>query len=409
MNKQKMKIKKIIVFSLLLILSAGLTTTQAEDLKNEFNPVQTGVTSLGIAPDARGAAMGDLGVATEPDAYSQYWNPSKYAFAYSTAAISLSYTPWLRKLVNDIYLANLSGYWKIGGNDNQAVSASLRYFSLGEVNLTDDSGETTNSVNPYEMAFDLGYSRKLSESFSMGVALRYIYSDLAFNDAYSAEQQSGASAFAADISGFLTTYPIIGRNECQWSWGFNISNIGSKVSYNDGNDPAFLPTNLRLGTTFTFPIAEANTLALSVDANKLLVPTRPRQADYKTEEGADDQEAYENALEDWRNTSSISGIFKSFNDAPGGFKEELREITVSVGAEYNYNQQFFLRTGYFYENGMKGNRKYFSFGAGFSLNVVQLDASYMLATAQSSPLDQTLRFSLTFDMDGLKSLMGKRR
>ena len=212
MNKQKMKIKKIIVFTLLLILSAGLTTTQAEDLKNEFNPVQTGVTSLGIAPDARGAAMGDLGVATEPDAYSQYWNPSKYAFAYSTAAISLSYTPWLRKLVNDIYLANLSGYWKIGGNDNQAVSASLRYFSLGEVNLTEDSGETTNSVNPYEMAFDLGYSRKLSESFSMGVALRYIYSDLAFNDAYSAEQQSGASAFAADISGFLTTFPIIGRS-----------------------------------------------------------------------------------------------------------------------------------------------------------------------------------------------------
>ena len=151
----------------------------------------------------------------------------------------------------------------------------------------------------------------------------------------------------------MTTYPIIGRNECQWSWGFNISNIGSKVSYNDGNDPAFLPTNLRLGTTFTFPIAEANTLALSVDANKLLVPTRPRQADYKTEEGADDQEAYENALEDWRNTSSISGIFKSFNDAPGGFKEELREITVSVGAEYNYNQQFFLRTGYFYENEMR--------------------------------------------------------
>ena len=172
MNKQKMKIKKIIVFTLLLILSAGLTTTQAEDLKNEFNPVQTGVTSLGIAPDARGAAMGGLGVATEPDAYSQYWNPSKYAFAYSTAAISLSYTPWLRKLVNDIYLANLSGYWKIGGNDNQAVSASLRYFSLGEVNLTDDSGETTNSVNPYEMAFDLGYSRKLSENVSMGVALR---------------------------------------------------------------------------------------------------------------------------------------------------------------------------------------------------------------------------------------------
>lgn len=389
------------------IMAISMQAMGADNPKNQFNPVQTGVTSLGIAPDARGAAMGDLGVATEPDAYSQYWNPSKYAFAYSTAAVSLSYTPWLRKLVNDIYLANLAGYWKIGGGDNQAVSASLRYFSLGEVNLTDDGGVVTNSVNPYELAFDLGYSRKLSEKFSMGVALRYIYSDLAFSDAYSAEQQTGASAFAADISGFFTSYPIIGRNECQWSWGFNISNIGSKVSYNDGNDPAFLPTNLRLGTTFTFPLAQYNNLALSLDINKLLVPTRPRQSDYMAEDGNYDSEAYEAALEDWRNTSSISGIFKSFSDAPGGFSEELKEINFSVGAEYNYNQQFFVRAGYFYEHPDKGNRQYFSFGAGFSLNVIQLDASYMLATAQSSPLDQTLRFSLTFDMDGLKHLLGK--
>lgn len=400
-----MNSKKIIIMS--AIMAFSMQAMGADNPKNQFNPVQTGVTSLGIAPDARGAAMGDLGVATEPDAYSQYWNPSKYAFAYSTAAVSLSYTPWLRKLVNDIYLANLAGYWKIGGGDNQAVSASLRYFSLGEVNLTDDGGVVTNSVNPYELAFDLGYSRKLSEKFSMGVALRYIYSDLAFSDAYSAEQQTGASAFATDISGFFTSYPIIGRNECQWSWGFNISNIGSKVSYNDGNDPAFLPTNLRLGTTFTFPLAQYNNLALSLDINKLLVPTRPRQSDYMAEDGNYDSEAYEAALEDWRNTSSISGIFKSFSDAPGGFSEELKEINFSVGAEYNYNQQFFVRAGYFYEHPDKGNRQYFSFGAGFSLNVIQLDASYMLATAQSSPLDQTLRFSLTFDMDGLKHLLGK--
>lgn len=399
-----MKIKPHIAAILAIAISIPAI---AEDGKNQFNPIQTGVTSLNIAPDARGAAMGDLGAATEPDAYSQYWNPSKYAFAYSTAAISLSYTPWLRKLVNDIYLANLSGYWKIGGSDNQAVSASLRYFSLGEIDMTDDSGVAVNSVNPYELAFDLGYSRKLSESFSMGVALRYIYSDLAFSDAYSAEQQTGASAFAADISGFLTTYPIIGRNECQWSWGFNISNIGSKVSYNDGNDPAFLPTNFRLGTTFTFPLAQYNNLALSFDVNKLLVPTRPRESDYTANDGTFDSEGYENALDEWRNTSSISGIFKSFSDAPGGFKEELKEINFSVGAEYNYNQQFFVRAGYFYENPDKGNRQYFAFGAGFSLNVVQLDASYMIATAQSSPLDQTLRFSLTFDMDGLKSLLGR--
>lgn len=399
-----MKIKPYIAAILAIAISIPAI---AEDGKNQFNPIQTGVTSLNIAPDARGAAMGDLGAATEPDAYSQFWNPSKYAFAYSTAAISLSYTPWLRKLVNDIYLANLSGYWKIGGSDNQAVSASLRYFSLGEIDMTDDAGVAVNSVNPYELAFDLGYSRKLSESFSMGVALRYIYSDLAFSDAYSAEQQTGASAFAADISGFLTTYPIIGRNECQWSWGFNISNIGSKVSYNDGNDPAFLPTNFRLGTTFTFPLAQYNNLALSVDVNKLLVPTRPRESDYTANDGTFDSEGYENALDEWRNTSSISGIFKSFSDAPGGFKEELKEINFSVGAEYNYNQQFFVRAGYFYENPDKGNRQYFAFGAGFSLNVVQLDASYMIATAQSSPLDQTLRFSLTFDMDGLKSLLGR--
>ncbi len=399
-----MKIKPYIAAILAIAISIPAI---AEDGKNQFNPIQTGVTSLNIAPDARGAAMGDLGAATEPDAYSQFWNPSKYAFAYSTAAISLSYTPWLRKLVNDIYLANLSGYWKIGGSDNQAVSASLRYFSLGEIDMTDDSGVAVNSVNPYELAFDVGYSRKLSESFSMGVALRYIYSDLAFSDAYSAEQQTGASAFAADISGFLTTYPIIGRNECQWSWGFNISNIGSKVSYNDGNDPAFLPTNFRLGTTFTFPLAQYNNLALSFDVNKLLVPTRPRESDYTANDGTFDSEGYENALDEWRNTSSISGIFKSFSDAPGGFKEELKEINFSVGAEYNYNQQFFVRAGYFYENPDKGNRQYFAFGAGFSLNVVQLDASYMIATAQSSPLDQTLRFSLTFDMDGLKSLLGR--
>ena len=208
-----MKIRRYIIIALASLIA--LPALADSNGKNQFNPVQTGVTSLGIAPDARGAAMGDLGVATEPDAYSQYWNPSKYAFAYSSAAVSLSYTPWLRKLVNDIFLANLSGYWKMGSGDNQAVSASLRYFSLGEIQMTDGAGTVVNSVNPYEMAFDLGYSRKLSESFSMGVALRYIYSDLAFSDAYSAEQQKGASAFAADISGFLTTYPVVGRNECQ--------------------------------------------------------------------------------------------------------------------------------------------------------------------------------------------------
>ena len=414
--KMKLTLKlRLIAMTLALVAAAAPRALAQDNIKDDFNPIQTGVTSLSIAPDARGASMGDIGAATDPDANSQYWNPSKYAFAYSQGAASLSYTPWLRKLVNDIFLANLAGYWKIGSGDNQALSASLRYFSLGEV-TTNSPGEATvaQTLNPYEMSIDLGYSRKLSEKFSMGVVFRYIYSDLGFSDSYAGDQNTGASAFAADISGYYTTYPIIGRNECQWSWGWNISNIGSKVSYNNGEDPAFLPTNLRLGTTFAFPLADYHTLALSVDLNKLLVPTRPREKDYvtapeNTEENLQQQRDYNEALEKWEDMSSITGIFKSFSDAPGGFSEELKEINWSLGAEYNYNQQFFLRAGYFYENAMKGNRQYFTVGAGFSLNVVRLDAAYMLATAQTSPLDQTLRFTLTFDMDGLRDLFGRLR
>lgn len=403
------KLHKLLMVSLIMmIISPSLIFAQDDIKDNEFNPVNTGVTTLGIAPDARGSAMGNLGAATDPDINSQYWNPSKYAFAYSSGGLGLSYTPWLRKLVNDIFLADLTGYWKVGSGDNQAISASLRYFSLGEVTMNDDTGATLQTINPYEMAIDVGYSRKLSEKFSMGVALRYILSDLSYEDSYSGEQTSAASAFAADISGYYVTYPMVGRNECQFAFGFNIDNIGSKVSYNNGANNAFLPTNLRLGASFMFPLADYHTMALGLDLNKLLVPTKPRQRDFDmdTPEG---QAAYEEALDEWENMSPITGIFKSFSDAPGGFKEELQEINLSVGAEYAYNQQFFARMGYYYENANKGGRSYFGFGAGFSLNVVRLDASYMLATAQSSPLDQTLRFTLSFDMDGLKDLIGKRR
>ena len=207
---------------------ASTAVAVADDIKTEdFNPISTGVASLGITPDARGASMGDMGVASDPDVNSQYWNPSKYAFAYSTAGIGLSYTPWLRKIVNDIFLANLAGYYKIGSGDNQAVSLSMRYFSLGEISTSDPGGAVMASINPFELAVDVGYSRKLSEKFSMGVALRYIYSDLAYGgDSQSPEQSKGASAFGADISGYFCTYPVIGRNECQWTVGFNISNIG---------------------------------------------------------------------------------------------------------------------------------------------------------------------------------------
>ena len=394
------KISTAIVFAAATSLVASASDYTAA---SEYNPLQTGVNSLDIVPDARGASMGDLGVASDPDVNSQYWNPSKYAFAYSSAGFSLSYTPWLRKLVNDIFLANVAGYWKIGSGDNQAVSASLRYFSLGEV--TSGSNGAYMTLNPYELAFDLGYSRKLSEKFSMGVAFRYIYSDLGFPTSESEQQTVGASAFAADIAGYYTTYPVIGRSECQWSLGFNISNIGSKVNYDRGANPAFLPAQLRIGTSFTFPLADYHLLSLNLDASKIMVPTMPRENDYdmSTTEG---QFANDTDLQNWQNMSSMSGIFKSFHD--GSAKEELQEIRFSLGAEYSYNDQFFVRAGYFYEHPNKGNRQYLGFGAGFALKVVRLDAAYMVATAASSPLDQTLRFSLSFDMDGIKELFKKR-
>lgn len=394
-----MKLTKTLI--LVSLAMAGTLAAQADDdIKNtEFNPVTTGVTSLGITPDARGASMGDLGVATDPDVNSQFWNPAKYAFAYSTAGASLSYTPWLRKIVNDIYLANLAGYWKIGGGDNQAVSASMRYFSLGEIQMTGDQGSNIGSINPYEMAVDVAYSRKLSEKFSMAVALRYIYSNLGYSEYSSTEGTTGASAFAADIAGYYTTYPVIGRNECQWSLGWNLSNIGSKVSYDHGDNPAFLPANLRIGTAFTFPLADYHNLTVSLDANKLLVPAKPRLSDYSGEES---ESKYEEDLQKWKDKSSISGIFDSFD------KDWAKRITESIGLEYAYNQQFFLRAGYFHENKFSGNRQYFGMGAGFALNVIKIDASYMIATAQNSPLDQTLRFTLSFDLDGIKGLFGRR-
>ena len=394
-----MKLTKTLI--LVSLAMAGTLAAQADDdIKNtEFNPVTPGVTSLGIPPDARGASMGDLGVATDPDVNSQFWNPAKYAFAYSTAGASLSYTPWLRKIVNDIYLANLAGYWKIGGGDNQAVSASMRYFSLGEIQMTGDQGSNIGSINPYEMAVDVAYSRKLSEKFSMAVALRYIYSNLGYSEYSSTEGTTGASAFAADIAGYYTTYPVIGRNECQWSLGWNLSNIGSKVSYDHGDNPAFLPANLRIGTAFTFPLADYHNLTVSLDANKLLVPAKPRLSDYSGEES---ESKYEEDLQKWKDKSSISGIFDSFD------KDWAKRITESIGLEYAYNQQFFLRAGYFHESKFSGNRQYFGMGAGFALNVIKIDASYMIATAQNSPLDQTLRFTLSFDLDGIKGLFGRR-
>lgn len=387
----------IVVFSLLTVF-----TTWAEDNgKSKFAPVNTAVPSLSIAPDARAGAMGDNGASTTPDINSQYWNPAKYAFMYSKAGVSLSYTPWLRKLVNDVALANLSGYYKIGDNDLQAIGASLRYFSLGDIssNSTGNPEDQGYSVSPYEMAFDVSYSRKLSESYSMAVAMRYIRSDMG-QDAQDESRVPG-NAFAADIAGYLEKYVVLGQAEALWSLGFNVSNIGTKISYNGGTTNEFLPTTLRLGTGLLYPIDDFNRIGLYLDLSKYLVPSLP----YLTEGATDEERAeYDKKKLEYNDVSGISGIFKSFGDSPDGFKGELQEVMVSIGAEYSYNDQFFLRGGYFYENANKGNRQYFSVGAGFRMSVFQLDAAYLVSTVQSNPLDQTLRFTLSFDMDGIKNL-----
>lgn len=373
-----------------------LTLPAAAQKEDFFNPVNTSVTSQTIAPDARSAGMGDVGVATDPDVVSQYWNPAKYPFTISRAGVALNYTPWLRELVNDMDLAYLAGYYRIG--DYSAVSASLRYFSLGEVFLgTSDDAMT---INPYEMSLDVAYSLMLSEKFSIGAAVRWIYSDLTYD--YTSDTAPG-SAFAADLACYYQNYINLGQRECQLGLGLNISNIGSKISFGGDNNAEFIPTNMRLGASLMIPIDEYNRFTIAVDANKLLVPTYPKQ-----EDGESTEDYQERVQKNYYDVSSISGIFKSFGDAPGGFKEELQEVQWSVGGEYVYHDKFALRAGYHHESANKGNRKYFTVGAGFKMSVFSLDAGYVIATAKSNPLDQTLRFSLSFDMDGLKDLFKRR-
>ncbi len=371
----------------------------AEDKQDMFNPVNTSVTSQTIAPDARAAGLGDAGVATDPDVVSQYWNPAKYPFTISRAGVALNYTPWLRQLVSDMDLAYLAGYYRIG--DYSAVSASLRYFSLGEVFLsTSESGDGNMTINPYEMSMDVAYSLMLSENFSIAAAVRWIYSDLTYD--YTQDTSPG-SAFGVDLAAYYQNYLNIGARECQLGLGLNISNIGSKISFGGDNNSEFIPTNLRLGASLMVPIDEYNRFTVTADANKLLVPTYPKQ-----NEGESTEDYQQRVQKDYYDVSSIGGIFKSFSDAPGGFKEELQEIQWSVGAEYIYHDQFAVRAGYHNESENKGNRKYFTVGAGFKMSVFSLDAAYVIATAKSNPLDQTLRFTLSFDMDGIKDLFKRR-
>ena len=365
-----------------------------DDKLTTYNPVEHAVISQTIAPDARAAGMGDVGAATDPDVNSQYWNPAKYPFCISRAGVALNYTPWLRQLVNDIDLAYVAGYYRIG--DYSAISGSLRYFSLGEV-FTSESEDM--SVKPYEMSLDAAYSLMLSENFSLAAAIRWIYSDLRYD--YS-EDSKPASAFAADLAMYYNNYIMLGSRECQLGLGMNISNIGSKISFYGDEEAQFIPANLRLGASLMVPVDEYNRFTFTADANKLLVPTVPLQEEDETNSDYQDR-----VRREYSDVGSISGIFKSFSDAPGGFKEEMEEIQWSVGAEYIYHDQFSLRAGYHHQAESKGNLKYFTLGGGFRMNVFSLDVGYVISTAKSNPLDQTLRFTLAFDMDGIKDLFKK--
>lgn len=382
---------KRVFFSTLLAsaLTLSAVSLTAQTNTEKFNPIPTAVPSLAIAPDARGGGMGDAGVATAPDVYSQYWNPAKYAFAPNKAGAGMSFTPWLSSIVDDIYLAYGVGYYKIGSGDNQALSASFRYFSIGDVNIFNQASFPQGVISPYEMAFDVSYSRKLTQTFSLAATLRYIRSD--YSGGSDNNEGSADNTFAADIAGYNESYINIGQSESLLSFGFNLTNIGGKLSNNDGISENFLPANMRIGASLMYPVSSVSTLSFSLDINKPLVPTPPMR-------GADESDSdWQKRVDDYSSTSGIAGVFKSFGSEDGGFSEKMKELTYSAGVEYDYNDQFRVRTGYFHENKMKGNRRYFTFGAGFKFKSVQLDASYLLSTVSQNPLDKTLRVSLAYN------------
>jgi hypothetical protein len=379
--------KKITPAILLLFLFvSGNISLHAQEL----NAIQTVVPFLTIAPDSRACAMGDVGVATTPDVYSQHWNPAKFAFIDGKAGVGISYSPWLRNLVPDINIAYLTGYYRI--DKKQVASASLLYSSLGDVPFTDEFGNLERNFKPNELAFDLGYSRIFAEHFSGGIAFRFIYSNLTGGTYSGGDATKAGTSFAADISGYYTNKISLFSKDGDVAFGVNFSNIGSKMSYSDDQKSDFIPMNLRIGGSGSLNLDNFNKIALAIDFNKLLVPTPPiYNNDMEIIDGMDP------------NVAVPVAIFQSFYDAPGGFKEEIHEITSSIGLEYWYNNQFAIRTGYFHENASKGNRKYFTAGAGFRLKGFEIDFSYLMPTVSNHPLARTLRFSLAFDINALSN------
>lgn len=364
--------------------------------KAQERVITTGVPFLLVAADARSAGMADQGVATSPDAYSQQYNPAKYAFSLDKQGVSVSYTPYLTDLVNDISLGQLTYFNRI--NERSAFAGSLRYFGLGEIELRQNFDDQPNIVKPNELAVDGSYALKLSDRFSMAVAGRYIRSNLRIPDA--SGDAKPASSFAVDVAGFYQSEEVAYSDfNGRWRAGFNFQNLGPKIKYDaaEGDDNAnFLPANMRLGGGFDFIFDEFNRVAVNLEVTKLLVPT-PQDPDLNGDGEITNEERIENN-EEYRNINWVSGIFQSFGDAPDGFSEELREFTYSVGAEYLYQDSFAFRLGYFNENELKGARKFFSLGAGFRYNVVKVDVSYLFSASKvKNPLENTLRFSLTFN------------
>jgi len=385
--------RNILILIVLLVLSGNMARAQYSATGS--NVVSSAVPFLAIAPDSRGGAMGDVGVATSPDVNSQYWNPAKYVFTESRSGIALSYTPWLRSLVKDMDLAYLTGYHQL--DDIQALSASLRYFDLGSMDLFTINGTPDGSSNPNEFAVDFGYSRKLSDNWSGAVALRFILSDI-YNGIIDADLEAGTS-YAADVAFFYNKKIYKNRKNSVISGGINIPNIGAKITYDNGAYKDFIPTNLKIGGNYSTEIDQYNKMSFSVDLNKLLVPSPVLDT-------IDGRLVF--SQEGNQDLGPIEGIFTSLHDAPGGFSEELSEITLSLGAEYWYSNQFAIRAGFFNEAKDKGDRKYLSFGAGLKMNVFSLDFSYIYTLRRQSPLENTLRFTLGFDLDDFQK-QGKKK
>ncbi|TBX67685.1 type IX secretion system outer membrane channel protein PorV [Flavobacterium silvisoli] len=380
-----------------------LTTIPSINAQQDSRVITTGVPFLLVAADARAAGLADQGVATSSDAFSQQWNPAKYAFATDKQGFTASYTPYLTDLVNDISLGQATYYNRI--NERSAFAVSLRYFGLGEIELRQNANDIPQIVKPSELAFDGSYSLKLSDRFSMAVAGRYIRSALRIADASAGGDAKPASTFAVDIAGFYQgEETALSDFNGRLRLGFNFQNLGPKINYDagasDDNSANFLPANMRLGAGYDFIFDDYNKVSLNVELAKLLVPT-PQSADINGDgqiSGADETALYQQQQIDYNKINWVSGIFKSFNDAPGGFSEELKEFTYSVGAEYLYQDSFAFRLGYFHESPIKGYRQFFSLGAGFKYNVVKVDVSYLFSASKvKNPLENTLRFSLTFN------------